>query len=67
MLGYLETLGDYDAIAGRSTRMRIDDLTIRIISLDDLIKIREYLQRPKDRESLLQLIAIRKIRSEESI
>ena len=64
LLGYLEPLGDYDAIFPNTTTMDIGGLTLRIIGLDDLIQIKEYLQRPKDRDSLLQLRAIKRIQSE---
>jgi hypothetical protein len=65
LLGYLEPLGDYDAILTNSSSMDVGGLVLRIIDLDDLIKIKEHLQRPKDRESILQLHAIKRVRSEQ--
>jgi hypothetical protein len=38
---------------------------VQIIGLDDLIRIKRYLARPKDRESLLQLEAIKRLREGE--
>lgn len=62
LLGYLEPLGDYDAIDARAETYRIGDLELRVIRLEDLITIKEYIGRPKDRESLFQLYAIRRLR-----
>ncbi len=39
-------------------------LNIKVIALDDLIKIKQYIRRPKDQESLFQLLAIKKARGE---
>jgi predicted nucleotidyltransferase len=41
--------------------------TVRVIGLEDLIRIKRYLARPKDRESLLQLEAIKRLREEEGL
>jgi hypothetical protein len=37
------------------------------IGLDDLIRIKRYIGRPKDRESLLQLEAIKRLRGQEGL
>jgi predicted nucleotidyltransferase len=41
--------------------------TVRVIGLEDLIRIKRYHARPKDRESLLQLEAIKRLREEEGL
>ncbi len=43
----------------------LGSVKIRVIGLDDLISIKRYLGRAKDRESLLQLEAIKRIRESE--
>ena len=65
LLGYLEPLGDFDAISTNAESMDVGGFNVKIIGLDDLIKIKEYIRRPKDQESLFQLRAIKKIRSEQ--
>lgn len=40
---------------------------MRVIGLDDLIRIKRHLARPKDRESPLQLEAIKRPREEEGL
>jgi predicted nucleotidyltransferase len=57
-------IGDYDAIADRAIVYRVGELELKVIALDDLIAIKEHIGRPKDRESLLQLHAIRRLRDE---
>ena len=64
LLGYLEPLGDFEAISASAETIDIGGFNVKIISLDDLIRIKEYIRRPKDQESLFQLRAIKKIRSE---
>jgi predicted nucleotidyltransferase len=64
LLGYVEPLGTYDDIAPRAESMQFGEITIQVASLDDLIHIKSHLGRPKDRESLMHLQAIKRIREE---
>jgi len=64
LLGFLEPLGDYEVISKRAVPIQIAHLTVKVIHIDDLITIKQYLQRPKDRDSLMHLLAIKKIQSE---
>ena len=47
--GYLEPVGDYDALIGNAQVMDIGGIHVNIIALDDLIKIKQHIRRPKDR------------------
>jgi predicted nucleotidyltransferase len=64
LLGYLEPLGDFDAVAHRAFDVNLGDCSVRVIHIDDLIAIKQHLRRPKDQQSLLQLLAIKKIQEE---
>ena len=64
LIGYLEPLGDYLAVSDRAIDMHVGGLDLRVIHIDDLIAIREHLGRPKDKLSLYQLQAIKKIQSD---
>jgi len=64
LLGYVEPLGQYEAIESRADTYRVGELELRIIHLDDLIRIKEHIRRPKDQAALLQLRAIRRLREE---
>jgi len=64
LLGFVEPIGDYDSMVPHAEVYRIGSLELRTISLKDLIKVKEHIRRPKDRESLFQLQAIRRLREE---
>lgn len=64
LLGYLEPLGGFDAIATHAVTMHVGDLELKVIHLDDLIAIKEYIRRPKDQQSLHQLKAIKRLQDE---
>lgn len=67
LLGYLEPIGTYEDLLPHAEMVAIADRPTRVIGLDDLIRIKRYLNRPKDRESLLQLEAIRRLREQEGL
>jgi hypothetical protein len=66
LLGYLEPIGTYEDLLPGAEEMEIAGRAIKVIGLDDLIRIKRHLGRPKDRESLLQLEAIKRLREDTS-
>ena len=64
LLAYLEPIGTYEDLLPGSETMEISGTPTRVIGLDDLIRIKKHLGRPKDRDSLLQLEAIRRLRAQ---
>jgi predicted nucleotidyltransferase len=62
LLAWVEPHGDFDALLPRAERYPLGDLQVLTISLDDLIRVKEHIRRPKDRDSLFQLKAIKQIR-----
>ncbi len=67
LLGYLEPIGTYEDLLRHAETMKIGGRAVRVIGLDDLIRIKKHLGRPKDRESLLQLEAIKRLREQEGL
>ncbi len=67
LFGYVEPIGGYDEVGKRATRMTLGDLDVQVIALDDLIRIKEHIQRPKDRDSLMHLRAIKEARRLEGL
>ena len=69
LLGWLEPIGDFEAVAKNAQTIEADGERIHVISLDDLIRIKQHLGRPKDLATLAELLAIReeqeRIRREE--
>jgi len=64
LLGWVEPMGDYEQLAPRAETLRHGELTLRVISLEDLIRVKQHIGRPKDRDSLVHLLAIQRIRRE---
>jgi hypothetical protein len=64
-LGDLDLLGNpagtagYDDLLAHATEVDIDGITIRVASLDDLIRMKRAAGRPKDRVELEILAALR--------
>jgi predicted nucleotidyltransferase len=67
LLGYLEPIGSYEDLLPHAETMSIGGHPIPVIGLHDLIRIKRHLGRPKDREALLQLEAIKRLREEEGL
>lgn len=65
LLGYLEPIGIYDDLLPHAETVSIGGRPTHVIGLDDLIRIKRHINRPKDRESLLQLEAIKRLREQE--
>lgn len=64
LLGFVEPLGGYEEIAANAPVEQLGDVSVKVIALDDLIRVMRHINRPKDRESLFQLEAIKRIREE---
>jgi predicted nucleotidyltransferase len=58
-LGAVEPFGDFDVLLPRAEGCRVDDLTLKVISRDDLITVKEHVRRPKDLEVARALRALR--------
>src|SRR5947208_204165 len=66
-VGYLEPIGTYEDLLPHAESVSIGGRPTRVIGLDDLIRIKRHIGRPKDRESLLQLEAIKRLREQEGL
>ena len=64
LLGYVEPIGDFEALIKRAQTYRVGSYDLQVIDLDDLIKIKQHIRRSKDQDSLMQLLAIKKVREE---
>ena len=64
VLGYVEPIGDYHAVAKGAEVFPINGGPVRTIGLDDLIRVKTTIKRFKDGESMYQLLAIKRVRDE---
>ena len=65
LLGHVEPLGDYDAISPRVLTYDVGGRILKVLNLDDQIRVKQHINRAKDRDALLQLLAIKAIRDAE--
>jgi hypothetical protein len=61
-LGWVEPIGTYEELLPTAEEFPLDAINVKTICLDDLIRIKEHIRRPKDQTALLQLYEIRKLR-----
>lgn len=64
LLGYVEPLGGYDELARNAECYVVAGIPIHAIALDDLIRVKQHIKRAKDRDSLMHLLAIKRVREE---
>ena len=60
-LSEIQGLGGYDTVAGASQRIEIDGISLRVLTIDALIAAKEAMNRPRDREAVRQLRAIKEL------
>ena len=63
-LSYIEGLGGFAQVKGASIPIEVEGMALRVLTLDALIRAKEAMHRPRDREALRQLKAIRKLKHE---
>jgi hypothetical protein len=59
-LGIIQAVGDFEEVKRHSIEFRLPAGTCRVLDLDALIRSKEAMNRPRDREAVLQLKAIRR-------
>ncbi len=64
LIGHAEPIGGYEELLERAETIGIDRVEFKVAGLDDLIRIKEHINRPKDRDSLMHLRAIKKLREQ---
>ncbi|MEN8149046.1 MAG: nucleotidyltransferase [Planctomycetota bacterium] len=64
-LGEIAGLGTYQDVVQQSEEVTMGDTTCRILTIEALIRSKEAVGRPKDREAIIQLRAIRERQQEE--
>lgn len=64
LIGEVEPIGPYESLLPHAEEYEVWQHRIKTMSLDDLIRVKRHIGRAKDSESLNQLLAIKRIRSE---
>jgi len=63
-LSEIQGLGGYDRVKQASVSIEVEGRRFRVLSIDALITAKEALNRPRDREAVRQLKAMRQLRRE---
>lgn len=63
-LSFIDGLGDYEKVKQASELIRVEDVQLRVLNLDALIKAKKAMNRPRDKEAILQLEAIKKLKKQ---
>jgi hypothetical protein len=70
-LGYLDCLseiqglGGYDEVVKASQTIEIEGMPVRVLTIDALITAKEAMNRPRDREAIRQLRAIKELEGQD--
>lgn len=60
LLGWVEPIGDFEKVAAESVTLPFGARSVRALSVDALIRIKQHIRRPKDQASLAELLAIKR-------
>jgi len=62
-LSFINGIGDYQQVKQVSKPIEVENMQIHVLSLDALIKTKKVMNRPRDKETILQLEAIKRLKS----
>ncbi len=65
-LSFIDGLGDYSRVKQQSELIEVEDMKIRVLSLDALTKSKRALNRPRDKAAIMQLESIKRLRMKAS-
>lgn len=65
-VSFVEGLGKYEKVKESSVLVEVEGIQVRVLSIDDLIRAKKAMNRPRDREAILQLRAIKKLKERKS-
>lgn len=63
-LGFVEGIGDFQAVLNTSQTIEIDGAELKVLRIDSLIEAKKAMNRPHDKEAIVQLEAVRKYRQD---
>ena len=63
-LSFIDGIGDYQQVKLSSKLVEVENIQIRVLSLDALIESKKAMNRPRDKEAILQLEAIKKLKKQ---
>ncbi len=64
-VSFIDGLGDYQKVRQAGELVEVRDMKLYVLSLNALIKAKKAMNRPRDKQTLLQLEAIKKLKSKQ--
>ena len=61
---FIDGLGDYMQVEQASELIRVENMQLRVLNIDALIAAKKAMNRPRDKEAVLQLEAIKKFKEQ---
>jgi hypothetical protein len=61
-ISFVDGVGNFDTVKSKSIAIEIENLKLHILDMDALIEAKKTLNRQKDKEALIQLEALRKLK-----
>ena len=61
-LSFIDGLGDYGEVRQESELIEVEEMNMRVLNVDALIKTKKSMNRLRDKEAILQLEAIKKLK-----
>ncbi len=61
-ISFIDSVGGYEKVKQNSNLIEVDDMQFRVLNLDALIETKKAMNRPRDKETVLQLEAIKKLK-----
>ena len=65
-LSVIDGIGDYQNVKDKAVPVEVENVRLYVLGLDALIQAKRVMNRPRDKEALLQLEAIKKIKQKPS-
>ena len=65
-LNFIDGLGDYQKVKQASELIEVEGMQLRVLGLESLIEAKKAMNRPRDKEAIMQLETIKKLKSQKN-
>lgn len=62
----VDGIGDYQKVKQASALIEVEDMQLCVLSLKALIEAKKVMNRPRDKEAIIQLEAIKKLKQQKT-
>jgi hypothetical protein len=63
-LNFISGIGDFQTVKKKSVLAKVENIQLKVLNLDSLIEAKKAMNRQRDREAVLELEAIKKLKKE---